>query len=90
MLPADRFRQTVLGSRPSLNANSDRLIGRERLQAKRVLSRWNHCQWHRGAAPASMHMLVLKPRTQTGVINLRLTLPEIGSQSTLDSQMIQL
>jgi hypothetical protein len=37
-----------------------------------------------------VHVLGLKPRAEAGVINLGLTLPEIGGQSTLDPEMIQL
>lgn len=37
-----------------------------------------------------MHMFCLQPRAQPGIVDLRLILPEIGTQPALNLQMIQL
>src|SRR5258708_4518189 len=65
-------------------------VDRYRLQAKRVFACGNHGQCNRVSIPAGVHVFGFEPRTQTRIVDLRLTLPEIWRQPTLDPEMIQL
>lgn len=60
------------------------------LEAKGVFAGRNHRQRYWRTTAAAVHVLGFKPGAQTRVINLRLTLPEVGGQSTLDPKVIQL
>lgn len=55
-----------------------------------VLTRWNESERDGGSIGSAMQMLGLKPSAETRVENLRLSLPEVRVQPTLDLQMIQL
>jgi hypothetical protein len=61
-----------------------------RLQAERVLSGGNHGQCNRVSIPAGVHVFGFEPSTQARIVDLRLALPEIWRQPTLDPEMIQL
>ena len=79
----------ISGGRASVHLGAVRGVG-YRLQAKGILPRWNHSQRYGGAVAACVHVLVFEPRAQARIVDFRLALPEIRSQSTLDPKMIQL
>jgi len=62
----------------------------DRLQAEGVITLRNHRQGDRRAIAAAVHVLGFEPCAQPWIEDLRLALPEIGSQSALDPKMIQL
>lgn len=61
-----------------------------RLQAKRVLARRNHRESDGMTVSTCVHMFGFQPRAQPRIIDFRLPLPEIGSQTALDPEMIEL
>ena len=61
-----------------------------RLKPERVLAGGNHGQGDGVAIQLSVHVLGFKPGAQPRVMDLWLSLPEIGCQATLNLQMIQL
>jgi len=73
-----------MGSRPVM------VFGRHGLQAKRILACRDHVQGNGMTIATGMHMFGFEPRAEARIENLRLALPEIGRQPTLDPQMIQL
>jgi hypothetical protein len=60
------------------------------LQAEGVVSRRNHRQRNRRPIRPAVEVLGFQPGTEPWIVNLRLVLPEIGRQPTLNLQMIQL
>jgi hypothetical protein len=78
------------GGRGSLDPLPHGGLSGDRLQAESIVACGNHVEWNGGAIPAGVHVLGFEPCAQTGVVDFGLALPEVGSQSTLDPEMIQL
>ena len=57
---------------------------------ERIFARWNHRQGNGAPTGARTQVLGFKPCAKPRIEDLRLILPEIGRQITLDLQMIQL
>jgi len=55
-----------------------------------VLSRRNHHQGNRASIRPDTEILRLQPCTEPGIVNLRLVLPKIWPQPTLNPEMIQM
>jgi hypothetical protein len=62
----------------------------DRLETKGIMTSGDHREWHRRAIWFGMHVFGLKPRAQPGIEDFRLALPEVGIQSALDIDMIEL
>jgi hypothetical protein len=62
---------------------------RNRLKLKRIIARGNHRHRNR-AICRPVQVLRLQPGAQPRIVNVRLTLPEIGLQSALNAEMPQL
>jgi hypothetical protein len=60
------------------------------LQPEGVLSLWNHRQWDGRSIRFCVHVPGFQPRAEPGIEDLRLALPEIGLQTALNLEMIQL
>jgi hypothetical protein len=65
-------------------------IDANRLQPVGILSRWNHGQRDGRSIQICMHMPGFQPGAQPGVEDFRLASPEIGLQTALNLEMIQL
>jgi len=55
-----------------------------------VLSRRNHRQRNRGTIRPGMKILRLQPCTEPRIVDLRLVMPKVWLQPTLDLEMIQM
>src|SRR5208337_2963382 len=59
------------------------------LQAEAVLAGRNQRQRNGRVAGPAVEVLRLQPRAQAGIADLRVALPEIGLESELNEQMVQ-
>ena len=59
-------------------------------QTEGVVSGRDHCQGHSGLRWLGSQVLCFQPRAQPGIVDLGLAVPEIGSQSALNIEVIEL
>ena len=89
LLPATA-RLVCSGRGTGLHAGPRRRVRGDGLDPERVVALRNHGQRNRISAAAAVHVLGFKPRAESRVVDIGPALPELGSQSTLDPEMIQL
>ena len=65
-------------------------LQRDRLQPEGIFPRWNHRKRNGSSMGLAVQMFRFQPCAEAGIVDIRLALPKIRAQPTLDLQMIQL